>query len=160
MPAEYTTDSRRRQLDLLASLNNRHARSVGDPPELIARIRSYEMAFRMQASAPELFDIARESQQTQDLYGVGRKETAEMGRNCLLARRLVEAGVRFVQIRYGGWDAHKDLEPNHRRQSAATDQPIAALLADLRQRGMLDETLVIWGAEFGRTPTMEGKTNG
>jgi uncharacterized protein (DUF1501 family) len=114
----------------------------------------------MQSSAPDLFDLSRETVETRNLYGVDGKETALMGQHCLVARRLVEAGVRFVQVRFGGWDAHNQLEANHRRQSLACDQPIAALLIDLKRRGLLEDTLVVWGGEFGRTPTMETKNKG
>ena len=111
----------------------------------------------MQTAAPEAFDLARETAETQALYGIDRPESAEYGRNCLLARRLVERGVRFVQLNQGGWDAHSNLKKNHDAQALKTDRPIAGLLADLKRRGLLDETLVIWGGEFGRTPTAEGK---
>lgn len=160
MPGGYTESSRRRQLALLESLNRSHAEQFGEHSELEARIRSYEMAYRMQSSAPKLFDIAGETQATQTLYGLDHKDTAAMGRSCLLARRMVESGVRFVQIRFGGWDAHGNLNGNHRNQAKRTDVPVAALIADLRQRGLLDDTLVVWGGEFGRTPTMEGLGKG
>lgn len=160
MPEPYQSASRRRQLDLLAELNQKHAALGGEQAELEARIQSYELAFRMQASAPGLFDIKDETQQTRELYGTDDKATASMGKHCLVARRLVEAGVRFVQVRYGGWDAHNRLLENHRGQALATDKPIAGLLIDLKRRGLLDETLVVWGAEFGRTPTMESKSKG
>jgi hypothetical protein len=160
MPAEYTDASRRRQLELMEFLNRRHMEKLGDNSELEARIRSYELAFRMQAAAPEVFDLGKETQQTKEMYGIGNKTTGEMAARCLTARRLVEAGVRFVQIRLGGWDAHANLTGNHSNMCARSDQPIAALLADLKQRNLLDETLVVWGGEFGRTPTMEGKGKG
>ena len=125
---------------------------------LEARIRSYEMAFRMQLTAPEAFDVNGETSATQQLYGIDREESREFGRHCLLARRLVERGVRFIQLRTGQWDAHGKLEENHSRKAAITDQPIAGLLADLKQRGLLEQTLVIWGGEFGRDHSPSGYT--
>ena len=160
MPAGVDRSQRLRQLRLIKSLNRRHLQHMGEHSELEARIRSYEMAFRMQTTAPELFAIDGESTIVQSLYGLENEETQSMGRACLLARRMVERGVRFVQIRFGGWDAHGNLEGNHRKMASRTDVPIAGLLADLKQRGMLDETLVVWGGEFGRTPTMEGRGRG
>lgn len=160
MPRAYSADSRRRQLDMLAALNHEHAQAVGGHPELEARIGSYELAYRMQSSAPHLFDISQETAETQRLYGLHEKTTANMGKHCLVARRLAEAGVRFVQIRFADWDAHSKLVPNHIKNAAGCDLPIAALLTDLKQRGLLDDTLVIWGGEFGRTPTMEGGNGG
>ncbi|MGB0742777.1 MAG: DUF1501 domain-containing protein, partial [Planctomycetaceae bacterium] len=162
-PRWMTRDAQRSQLDLLAKLNQQHleARAGGD--DLAARINSYELAFRMQSEAPEAVDLSEESDATQQLYGLGKQPTDEFGRNCLVARRLVERGVRFVQLYSGGghleetWDAHESIEKNHGRHGAEVDQPIAALLTDLEQRGMLDETLVIWGGEFGRMPFSEGK---
>jgi hypothetical protein len=126
--------------------------------ELGARIASYELAFRMQAHAPEAVDLAKEPEHIRKLYGLDQKHTSEFGARCLLARRLVERGVRFVQLYSGGgpvsiqWDAHKDLKENHEKMCGLTDQPVAALLKDLKQRGLLDSTLVIWGSEFGRLP--------
>src|SRR5262249_56391563 len=111
-----------------------------------------EMAFRMQSAAGEAFDLSRETGKVQTLYGLDGKETGEVARCCLLARRLVERGVRFVQVRVGGWDAHGDLVKNHEPQAQKSDRPIAALLADLKARGILSSTLVVWGGEFGRTP--------
>jgi len=162
-PRWMTRDAQRSQLDLLAKLNQQHleARAGGD--DLAARINSYELAFRMQSEAPEAVDLSEESDATQQLYGLGKQPTDEFGRNCLVARRLVERGVRFVQLYSGGghleetWDAHESIEQNHGRHGAEVDQPIAALLTDLEQRGMLDETLVIWGGEFGRMPFSEGQ---
>ncbi len=155
----------RQTIDAIRRMNEATA-TPGDT-ELAARIASYEMAFRMQASAPEAVDISRESQATLDMYGVGREPTDDFGRRCLLARRLVERGVRFVLVFGGGgdpqtqqWDAHSDLEDNHGRMCGVTDQPSAALIKDLKQRGLLDETLVLWGGEFGRTPLAEGKGGG
>jgi hypothetical protein len=155
-PAEISRGERRAQLDFLAQLNRRHLASHPEISELEARIESYELGFRMQAAAPEAFDLSRETEATHRLYGVGTKETDEYGRIFLTTRRLVERGVRFVQIRSGGWDAHSDLLKNHGEKCLASDQPLAALLADLKQRGLLGETLVVWGGEFGRTPTAQG----
>jgi uncharacterized protein (DUF1501 family) len=125
-------------------------------------MNAYELAFHMQAAAPEVVDLRGETERTKEEYGLNRKECAEFGHRCLLARRLLERGVRFVQIYCGagsGWDAHSDLEGNHTRMCARADQPTAALIKDLRRRGLLERTLVIWGGEFGRTPMSEG-TNG
>ncbi len=129
-----------------------------DDTELAARIRAYELAFRMQTEAPGVFDLAGETRQTLALYGIGAEPTDDYGRRCLLARRLVEQGVRFVVVVSGGgpgnrqWDAHKDIEENHLRMAAQVDRPIAALLTDLKRRGLFDSTLVLWGGEFGRSP--------
>ena len=156
--------SRELQRDMIEHLNAQnaaHMTSRADNSNLAARINSFELAYRMQAEAPEAVAIDSEDEQTKSLYGIDKKETREYGRKCLLARRLVERGVRFVQVYSGGahndhnWDAHGDLEVNHNLHAKATDQPIAALLTDLKRRGMLDETLVIWGGEFGRQPTAE-----
>ncbi len=145
-------DTQRRQLDLLSELNREHRQQRTDP-RLDARIESFELAFRMQAEASEAFDITREPQYILDMYGDGVH-----GRQTLIARRLVERGVRYVQLWHGPahpWDSHSELEANHRQLAGELDQPIAALLADLKQRGMFEDTLVIWGGEFGRTPTVE-----
>jgi hypothetical protein len=155
--------AQRNQLDLLAELNQQHMAARPGGRELAARAASYELAFRMQAAAPEAVDLTREAARTLDLYGVGRQPTDEFGRNCLIARRLVERGVRFVQLYSGGghledtWDAHASVERNHGQHAAEVDQPIAALLTDLEARGLLDETLVVWGGEFGRMPFSEGR---
>ena len=131
--------------------------------ELAARAASYELAFRMQSAAPEAVDFTKETAKTLEMYGVGKKPTDEFGRNCLIARRLVERGVRFVQLYSGGghledtWDAHAGIESNHGKHAAEIDQPIAALLTDLAARGLLDETLIVWGGEFGRMPFSEGR---
>ena len=162
-PEYVTRQAQREQLDLLARLNARHlaARPGGD--ELAARIGSYELAFRMQTEAPEAVDLSQETAETLALYGVGQQPTDEYGRNCLVARRLIERGVRFVQLYSGGghleetWDAHESIEKSHGRHGAEVDQPIAALLTDLEQRGLLDETLIVWGGEFGRMPFSEGQ---
>lgn len=160
MPAGTTDNQRRRQLKTLKWFNERHLQSLGVHDELNARIRSYETAFRMQTAAPELFDISGETKSTRQMYGLDRKPTAQSARGCLLARRMVERGVRFVQVRIGGWDAHGNIKGNHSKMASISDRPIAALLQDLKQRGLLDETLVVWAGEFGRTPTMEGRGNG
>lgn len=142
----------------MQELNQEHAGARAENSDLDARIRSYELAFRMQAEAPDAVDLSKESAATRKLYGVEEPETATFGRNCLLARRLVERGVRFVQL-YSGtgskWDAHTKIEENHTDLCRATDKPIAGLLRDLKSRGLLDSTLVIWGGEFGRTPMSE-----
>jgi hypothetical protein len=156
LPSGTTPDRRQADLELLDALNQQHlAQHAGHHHELEARIRSYELAFRMQTAAPEVFDLSRESQATKHLYGLGLGETHECGTFCLVARRLVERGVRFVQIRIGGWDAHGNLVQNHTPMARKSDRPIAALLTDLKRRGLLDSTLVLWGGEFGRTPTAE-----
>jgi hypothetical protein len=157
-PQEVTDERQRMKLEYLAELNRRHAELRPEQSELEARIASYELAFRMQAEAPEAVDLAQETAATQEMYGLHQKETASFGRMCLLARRLVERGVRFVQLYSGSgskWDAHSALEKNHSGNCRSVDQPTAALLMDLKQRGLLDETLVIWGGEFGRTPMSE-----
>jgi hypothetical protein len=155
-PAGVTPERQRRTLDLLQAMNEMDAEE-GDT-ELGARISAYELAFRMQAHAPEAVDLKQEPEHIRRMYGLDQKHTAEFGSRCLLARRLVERGVRFVQLFSGGgpvsiqWDAHKDLKGNHEKMCGMTDQPVAALLQDLKQRGLLDSTLVIWGSEFGRLP--------
>ncbi len=146
------------KLDFINQLNRDYATGHPEQTELEARIASYELAFRMQAEAPEVIDITKESASTLEQYGVGTKETDSFGRLCLLARRMAEGGVRFIQLYHGAgskWDSHADIERNHSGLCASMDQPVAALLKDLKQRGMLDETLVVWGGEFGRTPMSE-----
>ena len=143
----------------LHQLNTRHLVDREFDGALAARMRSYELAFRMQAAAPEVVDISRESTATQRMYGLDQPHTQDFGTRCLLARRMIEHGVRFVQVYSGdtnGWDAHNHLTRNHTEHCRRTDQPVAALIKDLRQRGLLDDTLVIWGGEFGRMP-MSGK---
>jgi hypothetical protein len=152
-PAGYDATIQRDTLDLVTRLN-RQRLAVTDDPEIRTRIDSYEMAFRLQTSAPELMDLRSESQATLDMYGCA-PETPSFARACLLARRLVERGVRFVNIYHEGWDAHSDVAGNVRSNCAATDRASAALVRDLKRRGLLDETLVIWGGEFGRTPMVE-----
>ena len=155
MPPGTSTSHRQAQLDLLDSLNRRHLERHAGNSELEARIRSYELAFRMQTTAPEAFDLSRETAATRRLYGVDETATNNFGTLCMLGRRWVERGVRFVQIRTGGWDSHTDLVANHSAEARKTDRPVAGLLADLKQRGLLDSTLVVWGGEFGRTPAAE-----
>jgi uncharacterized protein (DUF1501 family) len=146
-------------LRVIESLNRDFLRSKRHS-ELEARLRSYQTAFRMQTAGPELFDLSGETSETERLYGLDVRESRQVGRACLLARRMVQRGVRFVQIRVGGWDAHGNLKGNHERLATRTDAPIAALLEDLRRTGLLESTLVVWGGEFGRTPTMEGRAKG
>lgn len=157
------TAQQRTQLDALRQLNELHKRGRVHESQLDARIASFELAFRMQRDAPEAFDLSREDLTTHKLYGTDQPATEMFGRQCLLARRLVERGVRFVQLfdapANNAWDQHSGLKENLPKRCQAIDQPIAALLTDLKSRGMLDETLVLWGGEFGRTPTAEG-TNG
>jgi hypothetical protein len=157
--AEVTTDIQELQIALLRDLDRlkRENDHAGAEAELEARIASFELAFRMQAVAPEILDIERESAATHALYGIGTATTDSFGRQCLLARRLSEAGVRFVQVSHAYWDQHSELQEKHTDLAAQVDRPIAGLLRDLKQRGLLEETLVIWGAEFGRTPTAQGK---
>jgi hypothetical protein len=161
MPAGTTRPLERDVLDTLGRLNERHHASRSDQHELASRIAAYELAYRMQAQVPEAVDLSQETQATRTIYGLDRDQTRDFGTRCLLARRLVERGVRFVQLYSGGghnddnWDAHGDLVANHSKHAGATDQPIAALLKDLKQRGLLEETLVVWGGEFGRQPTAE-----
>jgi hypothetical protein len=160
-PASVAADLQRDLLDSLRDYNTEHMISSGNNPALAARIASYELAYRMQSSAPEAVDFTRESEETRKLYGLNEPRTEPFGRQCLLARRLVERGVRFIQIYSGGnhndasWDAHGDLVKNHELHAGETDKPIAGLLADLKRRGLLDSTLVVWGGEFGRQPTAE-----
>ncbi|MDA1053659.1 MAG: DUF1501 domain-containing protein [Planctomycetota bacterium] len=151
-PAGITREHQRANLDLLATLNNGHVAKHPWHDELSARMNNYELAFRMQAQVPGILSIDNETQATLDLYGVGKGPTDPLGRKCLLARRLVERGVRFVQLYAGTWDSHDYIERAHGALVKQVDQPIAALIADLRQRGLLDETLIVWCGEFGRSP--------
>ena len=157
-PEEIGSERQRHKLDYINYLNREHLASRSGDSELEARIASYELAFQMQSHAPEAIDLSQETMATQVAYGIGEKQTQGFGRNCLLARRLVERGVRFVELYAGSgsrWDAHSKIEQNHTELCGATDRPIAALLTDLKQRGLLEETLVVWGGEFGRTPMSE-----
>ena len=150
--AHKTREHQRRMLDELAVLNTQHQAAHSQHADLAARMESYELAFRMQTSVPGIIDLNTETEATREEYGLNRKATEAFGKQCLMARRLVEEGVRFVQIFSGGWDSHDYLERGHSSRIASVDQPIAALIKDLRQRGMLDDTLVVWTGEFGRTP--------
>ena len=160
-PAGMDDASQRSQLDLLARLNRRHLAGSAAEGELAARIESFELAYRMQTAAPEAFALDREPESIQQLYGLDQPHCRHFAAQCLMARRMVERGVRFVQIYSGGmenqrsWDGHEDIVGNHRGFARETDQPIAGLLADLEQRGLLDETLVVWGGEFGRLPVSQ-----
>ena len=167
--AGLSDQQQRAQLDFLGKLNAAHEKRYPAETELTARIKSFELAYRMQQEAPECFEIDNEPEHIKSLYGIGEKRCAHFARQCLMARRMVERGVRFVQIYSGGmenarsWDGHGDIKKNHTQFAGETDQPIAGLLADLEQRGMLDETLVIWGGEFGRLPVSQlsgGKPTG
>ncbi len=151
-PPGVTVDAQRRNLDLLARLNQDHAKRHPHHDELAARMASYELAFRMQAKVPGLIDIDREDAATRRLYGIDQEPTDGFGRRCLLARRLVERGVRFVQIYCSGWDSHDYLQRAHSKRMQVIDRPIAALIQDLKRRGLLDETLIVCAGEFGRSP--------
>lgn len=161
-PDGTTDQAQRRSLDLLKSLNEEHLARSGADSELRARIESYELAFRMQTEATDVVDLSRETKATRDLYGLDDPLTADFGRKCLITRRLIENGVRFIQLYSGGghledtWDGHGDCITNHRTHAGETDRPIAALIADLKRTGLWDRTLLVWGGEFGRTPTSEG----
>ncbi|MEO0663437.1 MAG: DUF1501 domain-containing protein, partial [Planctomycetota bacterium] len=146
----------RKQLDLVKKLNEERAKRSADADEIEAVIESYELAFRMQSELPELLDLSREKKETLEMYGVGQGETDRFGRQCLIARHLAEAGVRFIEVGIGGWDHHRNLREELTQSCRSIDQPIAALLKDLKDRRLLEETLVIWGGEFGRTPYAQG----
>ena len=146
-------------LDTPNRLNGLSLQAVGDP-EIAARIQSYEMAYRLQTSAPELMDLAGESKETLDQYGITDPKAANFARNCLLARRLVERGVRFVQLFHEAWDQHGNLTAGVKQNALDTDQASAALVMDLKERGLLQDTIVIWGGEFGRTPMVQGGNDG
>lgn len=157
-PQGFSMDRQGRKLEFINQLNADHLAGRESNTDLEARIRSYEMAYRMQAEAPEAVDLSLETEETKRLYGMDRKETEIYGRNCLLARRLVERGVRFIQLYHGAgskWDSHDHIEKSHSALCAAVDQPIVGLIQDLKRRGLLEETLVVWGGEFGRTPMSE-----
>lgn len=162
LAAGQTDERQRARLAYLEAQNREYAKGREDDSTLDARIRSFELAYALQKSGPEVVDLSQETAETKELYGLDKPETAVFGRNCLLARRLVERGVRFVELYCGsgsGWDAHTNLEGNHAKWCGASDKPVAALLEDLERRGMLKDTLVVWGGEFGRTPFNE-KGNG
>ncbi len=157
-PDGFAGERQQRKLALLNKFNQAHALQRPQQSELDARIRSYELAYRMQAEAPEAVNLAEETEATKKLYGIDQKETEAFGRNCLLARRLVERDVRFIQLYHGTgskWDSHSAIEKNHSQLCKAMDKPVGGLLRDLKQRGLLDQTLVVWGGEFGRTPMSE-----
>lgn len=161
-PVGTTDQVQRASLDLLKSLNKLHQVKHPEESELAARIESYELAYRMQAEALNVVNINQETASTLEMYGIDKEPTNDFGRKCLITRRLIENGVRFVQLYSGGghledtWDGHTDCITNHTRHAAETDKPIAALIADLKRTGLWDETLIVWGGEFGRTPTSEG----
>ena len=165
-PDALTGDEQREMLENLRWFNEKHSEKRPDDSDLSARIAAYELAFRMQMAAPELSDLSKETAATRTLYGIDEAGTADFGTRCLMARRLVERGVRFIQVwsgtsgGSGDWDGHKQCDQNHVTMSAKVDKPVAGLLADLKSRGLLDSTLVIWGGEFGRTPTSDGSLNG
>ncbi len=160
-PSGISPELQRELIDSIQDANTRHLVTRDGNDDLASRIASYELAYKMQSTAPEAVDLSTEDERTLKMYGVDQEQTRDFGTRCLLARRLVQRGVRFIQLYSGGahnddnWDAHGDLELNHNRHAGRTDQPIAALLTDLKQRGLLDETLVVWGGEFGRQPTAE-----
>ena len=156
-PADAHSAHQHRQLEMLNEINKKHFGKSRDP-QLDGVIRSYELAARMQGVAPELIDISKESKETRELYGMDRKETSSFGHRCLLARRFCEAGVRYIQVSTPYvWDQHNNLVKGHTKNALSVDKPIAGLLEDLKQRGMFDDTLVVWGTEFGRTPVVQGK---
>jgi hypothetical protein len=154
----YSAEQQRRQLDFLQEMNREHGDRVGGDDRIDGIIESYELAFRMQSEVPKLSDLRGESKETLALYGADQKATEQFGRQCLLARRFAEAGVRFIQVSHSyKWDQHSDLKGGHERNALEVDKPIAGLLADLKVRGLLEDTLVLWGGEFGRTPVAQGK---
>lgn len=158
LPYGISFEKRQDQIQLIGRLNARHLERLGKvDTELEARLRSYELAFRMQMAAPEAFDLSQETVATERLYGMDDEKTREVGTQCLLTRRLIERGVRFIQVRVEGWDSHDDLLGGHNAASGKSDKPIAGLISDLKQRGLLDSTLLVWGGEFGRTPGVEKK---
>jgi len=151
-----TAFEQRLMIDHINAWNRQHRQARPGDSRLDARIANYELAFRMQAAAPELIDLSQETRATHDLYGIEQKPTARFGKMCLMARRMIERGVRYVQLISDGWDAHSDCKNNHEDQARKIDQPIAGLIADLEQRGLLDSTLLVWVGEFGRTPLRQG----
>jgi uncharacterized protein (DUF1501 family) len=158
-PAGVDRETQRASLDTLNRLNALTLERFGDP-EVAARIEAYEMAYKLQASAPELMNLADESRETLDRYGIKDPGEASFARNCLLARRLLERGVRFVQLFHEAWDQHSNLVKSLKKNTLDTDQGSAALVADLKERGLLDDTIVVWGGEFGRTPMVQGGNDG
>lgn len=161
-PEGTSERTQRRSLDLLKSLNEEHLKQHPDESELLARIESYELAYRMQTTATGVVDVENEDETTREMYGLNDPRTADFGRKCLITRRLLEKGVRYIQLYSGGghiedtWDGHNDCISNHTLHAGETDKPIAALISDLKRTGLWDETLLVWGGEFGRTPTSEG----
>ncbi len=153
---DRSLETQRDQLDLLATWNREHQSHLPVNSELSARIEAYELAYRMQAHAPEAVDLSGETDHTRKLYGIGAGEADRFGKSCLMARRLVERGTRFVQLYHSNWDTHGDNDKRHQKLCEQTDKPIAGLLADLKARGLLDETLIVWAGEFGRTPVGTG----
>ena len=151
-PVGVTQEQQRKNLDLMAKLNAAHAEQHPGHDELSARMNNYELAFRMQMQVPETLDLSKEDEKTKELYGIGKDSTDSFGRKCLLARKLIEKGVRFVQLYNGSWDSHDYIERAHGNLVRGVDQPIAALITDLKQRGLLESTLIVWCGEFGRTP--------
>ena len=151
-PGGVTQEQQRKNLDLMAKLNAAHAEQHPGHDELSARMNNYELAFRMQMQVPETLDLSKEDEKTKELYGIGKDSTDSFGRKCLLARKLIEKGVRFVQLYNGSWDSHDYIERAHGNLVRGVDQPIAALITDLKQRGLLESTLIVWCGEFGRTP--------
>jgi hypothetical protein len=164
-PESISAEDQRDILDFIRWDNERHLETRRDDSDLAARIAAYELSFRMQIAAPELVDLAKETEATKKVYGLDDPVTSDYGMKCLMARRMVERGVRFVQLYSGGgsvkdWDGHNECDKNHLGMARSVDKPIAGLLADLKWRGLLDSTLVIWGGEFGRTPMTDGNANG
>ncbi|HEV2664238.1 MAG TPA: DUF1501 domain-containing protein, partial [Blastocatellia bacterium] len=157
-PETVSEEQQLNKINFLSRINQRFSADKPDDTELLARMNSYELAYRMQSAAPEAVDLSKETEATKKLYGLDNPASAKYGTMCLLARRLVERDVRFIQLYSGSgsaWDAHNNIEGNHTKMCASSDQPIAGLLADLKSRGLLDSTLVVWGGEFGRTPFNE-----
>ena len=166
-PAGIAEGEQRNMFDLLRYYNERHREPRSDESELAARMASYELAFKMQMSVPEVADMSKETDATRKLYGIDDKTTEEFGTQCLMARRLVERGVRFVQLYSGGkkgsevgWDAHNQCDENHQFMARKVDKPIAGLIADLKSRGLLESTVILWGGDFGRTPFTDGGESG
>ena len=152
----FTTETQRTQLDFIQTLNRTKLQQDGFNPEIEGVIESYELAFRMQNIAPQVLDISKESEATKKLYGIGDQTADAFGKQCLHARRMIEAGVRFVEIAQGNWDQHRNLRADLEKNCGEIDKPISGLLSDLKSRGLLKDTLVIWGGEFGRTPHAQG----
>ncbi len=156
-PEELGADEQRLMLDQIQRWNRAHLAGREDDSRLEAQIANYELAFRMQTAAPELADVSKEPEHIRKLYGLDQKSTERFGNMCLLARRMVERGVRFVQLISTDWDGHGECDKNHTENARKIDKPVAGLIADLKQRGLLDSTLIVWVGEFGRTPVMQGK---